>query len=141
MNSILKLTLITALLACISLPFTANAQDKRYHQLMHKTTPAERATALTDVMMEILDLSQLQTKAIQDINLKYAKEHQRLFKAEQSKESRKQEMKAFRKEKDDEIRYVLNDPQYALFLMKRKELMGYMKMKHKQKKKNKNGQQ
>jgi hypothetical protein len=109
-------TLTFAALVAFTIDGLAQAKD-----WMEK--PAEeRAQVLTDWMKSELQLTEDQEAPVYDINLKYAKKGDEIKQSSGRKIDKFKKVKAYGQEKDEELKSVFTEDQYALYLDKKKEI-------------------
>ena len=78
-------------------------------------TPENRAAALTEKMKTQLPLTADQVPQIQAINLKYAQKNQEILTGTEGRFAKLRALKSSFKEKDKEMKAVLNDDQYQKY--------------------------
>ncbi len=119
MNSVIKHIVLAAGILIAPL---AMAQDK---QGKEQKTPEERAKRHTERMTQELGLTAEQSAKVGDINLRYVDVLADLKASGQDKEVMKEQGKALRDKRDEELKLVLTAEQYtrmmALREQKRKE--------------------
>ncbi len=93
------------LFACLLFTTQGFAQGMR--------SPEDRAKMMTDRMKTSLSLDETQTKSVYDINLKYAKKNEEIFKGDGDRAAKMKEIGDLQNAKDKEIKAVLTDKQYA----------------------------
>ncbi|MBT31933.1 MAG: hypothetical protein CMO01_19925 [Thalassobius sp.] len=86
------------------------------------STPEERAQMQTDKLAEKITMDDDQKEQLYAINLKYAEEIQPVLESDQSKISKLQEIKSINKGKDEEIKEIFNEEQYAAYEEMKKEV-------------------
>jgi Spy/CpxP family protein refolding chaperone len=91
------------------------------------SSPEERAKIQTDQMREKLNFTDEQDSSIYEINLKYARKIQELMKGEQERDEIRSKMGELMKEKDEELKGILTEEQFELYLNYKKELRGKKK--------------
>ncbi len=100
-----KLVFAMMLFACMLFATQGFAQGMR--------SPEERAKMTTDRMKESLSLDETQTKSVYDINLKYAKKNEEIFKGDGDRAAKMKEIGDLQEAKDKEFKAVLTDKQYG----------------------------
>jgi hypothetical protein len=118
--------IICLVLVTFILPLTSYSQvrGERFRGLYKHKTPEERAAFQTDRMKTDLNLSDEQTAKVREINLKYAKENQEVFKSDVSQEEKKNKMREIYQRKQDELKTVLTVEQYEKYRSEKKEMRG-----------------
>lgn len=96
-------------------------------------TPEERAAKLTARMKEKLNLSAYQEAPIAEINLKYARQNQSLLETGGRNLRTARQVQNSMKEKDNELKKVLNAGQYKHYQTIKEEMKEEMKERRKQK--------
>lgn len=91
------------------------------------SSPEERAKIQTDQMREKVNITNEQDSSIYEINLKYAKKIQELMKGEQGRDEMRSKIGEMMKEKDNELKGILTEEQFELYLNYKEELRGKMK--------------
>jgi len=106
----MKLKSIIAVLI-ILVPVLAFSQGK------HKIAPEERAEMQTKRMYVELDLSKEQMAKVETINLKNAKEMEKVqVERKEIKEKQKEKMNTIREQHEEALKDVLTEDQYKTFL-------------------------
>lgn len=96
------------------------------------STPEERAGLVTDYMVESLSLSDsTQIAKVQAINLEYAKKNEKVMKSNDRRLPKLRKLKSLGEDKDKDLKKVLTNDQFSLY-MENKEIMRE-KMKEKMK--------
>lgn len=85
------------------------------------STPQQRAKVWTDWMQTELKLSPAQLAPVQEINLRYAQKIEALKNKDESKMEKFDELKAYDKLKDADLKLVLTKNQYEVYLKKKKD--------------------
>ncbi|HVU54814.1 MAG TPA: hypothetical protein VHD83_07155 [Puia sp.] len=85
-------------------------------------TPEGRATALTEKMKTALSLTDDQTPQVQAINLKYAQKNQEIWTGSGGKFAKFRALKSSQKDKDKEMKGVLNKDQYKQYEAMKEEM-------------------
>lgn len=103
---------------------TANAQQQQKQNAQQpRLTPVEMANKQSEKMSTELKLDEKQKKEVADINLKYAKLRDEVFKANQgNKEVLHSKMKEMNDQKKAELKKVLTADQFAQFQAWEKKL-------------------
>ena len=116
--------IICLVLATFMLPLTSYSQVRgdRARGLYKHSTPEERAAFQTDRMKTDLNLSDEQTAKVKEINLKYAKENQEVFKSDITREEKKNKMHELYEQKQNELKTVLTAEQYEKLQAEKKEM-------------------
>lgn len=113
------LLLATALVFMIALlPAVGWAQDSNRDQMaevMANTTPAERAGVQTNLMVEMLSLSDEQIEPVRAINLKYAETAAEIYYSDALGLSKLMKMRKMGKDKDEELKAVLTNEQFETY--------------------------
>ncbi|UZR97781.1 hypothetical protein [Chondrinema litorale] len=94
------------------------------------STPEERAQMQTDKLAEKITMDDDQKEQLYAINLKYAEEIQPVLESDQSKISKLQEVKSINKDKDEEIKEIFNEEQYAAYEEMKKEVRKDVKQRY-----------
>lgn len=115
---LLKVTTITLLLSS----FTSNAQSGG----LNKATPEEKANAQTALLAKRLLLNEEQDSLVYAINLKYAIETETIVAKGRSRNTL-QLIKDMAKRKDEELKNVLDENQYAEYIVVKGEMRSQMK--------------
>ncbi|GAB4003903.1 hypothetical protein GCM10028808_00460 [Spirosoma migulaei] len=95
-------------------------------------TPEERATRQTARMKETLKLSPEQETSVSDINLKYAKQMQSVIETGGRNLKTAREAKSIMKNKDKELKEVLDKDQFKQYLTIKEEMMNQLKERRRQ---------
>tara|TARA_R110002073_G_scaffold94635_1_gene219968 strand:- start:475 stop:873 length:399 start_codon:yes stop_codon:yes gene_type:complete len=121
-----KLTgLILGLALVIFLPVQSMAQMGDFKN----TTPQERADKMTSAMQSDLSLDEATTKAVAEINLKYAEEAQTVMDSSGTQFGKAMTFKKSEQAKDAELKAVLSPEQYSKYEEKKSALREAMKQK------------
>jgi Spy/CpxP family protein refolding chaperone len=116
------------LLGLVSLLFLASTSlAQPGYGSFQNSSPEERAKIQTDQMREKLNFTDEQDSSIYEINLKYARKIQELMKGEQERDEIRSKMGELMKEKDEELKGILTEEQFELYLNYKKELRGKKK--------------
>ena len=112
-------------LATFILPLTSYSQDggKRFRGHFKNTTPEERADFQTNKMKTLLNLSDEQTAKVREINLKYAKENQKVFDQSVYRDQKRKKLSELYEQKQKELKTVLTEEQYEKLQSEKKEMM------------------
>ena len=111
--------LIVLMLCLFTSAFAAGEGAKEY---VLNTTPDERATSLTTRMAELLSFNEAQESEVFAINLSTAEKVQQIVESDTRKFKKKRQLKKLFKEKDESLRSILSDEQYAEFQQVKDEL-------------------
>ncbi|QDK81062.1 hypothetical protein EXU85_21590 [Spirosoma sp. KCTC 42546] len=95
-------------------------------------TSEERATRQTARMKETLKLSPEQETSVSDINLKYAKQMQSVIETGGRNLKTAREAKSIMKNKDKELKEVLDKDQFKQYLTIKEEMMNQLKERRRQ---------
>lgn len=95
-------------------------------------TPEERAARQTTRMKETLTLSPEQETSVADINLKYAKQMQSVIETGGRNLKTAREAKSIMKNKDKELKEVLDKDQFKQYLTIKEEMMSKLKERRRQ---------
>jgi hypothetical protein len=85
-------------------------------------TPEGRAAALTEKMKTQLTLTDDQVPQVQAINLKYARKNQEIWTGAGGRFAKFKSLKSSQKDKDGEIKAVLNKDQYKKYKAMQEEM-------------------
>jgi len=85
-------------------------------------TPEGRATALTEKMKTQLSLTDDQVPQVQAINLKYAQKNQEIWTGTGGRFAKFRALKSSQKDKDKEIKAVLDKDQYKKYAAMKEEM-------------------
>jgi Spy/CpxP family protein refolding chaperone len=121
--------------AAFMLPLNSYAQNntgEQFRKHRGNTTPEERADFQTNRMKDLLNLSDEQTEKVREINLKYAKENQEVFKSEATREEKRDKLRDLHEQKENELKAVLSEEQYEKFRSERNEMWEHMKKRRNQ---------
>jgi hypothetical protein len=128
MKRTLKVAGLSLILACI---FTlARAQNSQMPSDQMQS-PDARATKMTEWMKNNLNLNADQVSKVQDINMRYAVRMDSLKKTIGDIPDRSVGIKSESEAKDAELKGVLTNQQYKMYLDKKSELMEKYKDKNK----------
>jgi len=111
--------LIVLMLCLFTSAYAAGEGVKEY---VLNTTPDERATSLTIRMAELLSFNEAQESEVYAINLSTAEKVQQIVESDTRKFKKKRQLKKLFKEKDESLRSILSDEQYAEFQQVKDEL-------------------
>ena len=112
--------LIVLMLCLFTSAYAAGEGAKEY---VLNTTPDERATSLTTRMAELLSFNEAQESEVYAINLSTAEKVQQIVESDTRKfKKKRQVLKKLFKEKDESLRSILSDEQYAEFQQVKDEL-------------------
>ncbi|HMI60152.1 MAG TPA: hypothetical protein VK518_04570 [Puia sp.] len=107
-----KTTLAVLFIAVITLVSSVTAKA----QTTDSTRTAEgRASALTEKMKTDLSLTDAEYPQVQAINLKYAQKNEEIFKGSEGKFAKFKSLKSSQKEKNKEMKAVLDKDQYKKY--------------------------
>lgn len=95
----------------------------------------QRAKALTDEMKTKLPLDDAAYPKVYEINLKYAKKMQELKAGSEGKLEKIKAMRSNKEDKNEELKAVLNESQYAAYTKMMEEKRAAMKAKRKERRK------
>ncbi|RRB06647.1 hypothetical protein [Larkinella rosea] len=96
-------------------------------------TPEERAASLTTKMKEKLNLTADQEVPVAEINLKYARQNQSLLETGGRNMRTARQVQNSLKEKDRELKNVLNADQYKQYQVLKEEMKAELKQRRRQK--------
>jgi len=85
-------------------------------------TPEGRAAALTEKMQATLPLRDDQVSSVQAINLKYAQKNQQIWSGTDGRWAKFRALKSSQKEKDKEMKAVLDKDQYKKYQQMQQEM-------------------
>lgn len=122
-----ELTQILGIIIMFCFSLTVHAQNND----LKNSTPEERAQFQTEWMKTELALDSVQVEKVHAINLKYAN---KLEGIKNSSGDRRQKFQKFQKlsaEKDSELKKVVTDQQYKIYLKKKDEIRSKMKSRRK----------
>ena len=108
---------VTAVMA-VSSGHTAFAQGDK----LRNTTPAERAGMQTEFMKSKLDLTPDQTRAVTDLNLKYATKMEPVIKGSERPVARLRQMRQINEQKETELNGILSPQQWQKYEAARAEM-------------------
>lgn len=91
-----------------------------------RSTPEERAQRWDTWMKEQLALTPEQQAKVQEINLRYARQNEDLKTTTASRKQKIQELKSTDKEKDTELKAILNKDQFKIYQEKKKAFQQQM---------------
>jgi Spy/CpxP family protein refolding chaperone len=116
--------IIFLVLATFMLPLTSYSQDqgKRFRERLKNTTPEDRADFQTNKMKTLLNLTDEQTAKVREINLKYAKENQKVFDQSVYRDQKRKKLSELYEQKQKELKTVLTEEQYEKLQSEKKEL-------------------
>jgi hypothetical protein len=86
------------------------------------TTPQERARMQTEFMASRLGLTQDQTRAIGDLNLKYAQRMEPIIKGSEGPFMKLRQMREINEEKEAELKGILSPDQFQKYQASREEM-------------------
>jgi len=89
---------------------------------LRNTTPAERAGMQTEFMKSKLDLTPDQTRAVTDLNLKYATKMEPVIKGSSGPLVRMRQMREINGEKETELKGILTPKQWQKYEAARAEM-------------------
>ncbi|MBE9463691.1 hypothetical protein ACFP1I_32240 [Dyadobacter subterraneus] len=98
---------------------------------MQDRTPQERAKFQTEMMKNKLDLDSVQLNQVKAINLKYALKNEPVIKSSDSKFSKFRQIRSSQKEKQAELKKVLNTEQFKQYQAFQDEMKAQLKEKRK----------
>ena len=113
-------TITRALLVLIIAFVTSDASGQI--EILQKTTPEQRATAVTDFLREKLTLSLSQTTRAEVINLNSARNAEAILKSSRNRFSVGREMRSLNQKRNQELKVILTDEQWDLFQKSRQEM-------------------
>lgn len=108
---------------CLIIALKANAQDAKDVKNLKDKTPAQRAQYQTGLMKSKLTLDSIQLVKVQAINLKYARQFDKILKSDDAKMSRIKQAMSLQKTKDAELKAVFTASQYKQYEAIENELM------------------
>ncbi|CAA0078820.1 Uncharacterised protein [Halioglobus japonicus] len=123
MNKLISLILGFAFVLFLPAPSMAQMGDFK------NTTPEERAQKLTSTMQSDLSLDEETTKAVSEINLKYAKEAQTVMDSSGTQFGKAMTFRKNEQAKDAELKGVLSPEQYSQYEEKKSAMRDTMKQK------------
>ena len=89
---------------------------------LKNTTPEERASLQTELMKSKLALTPEQTRAVTDLNLKYANRMEPIIKGSSSSLTKMFQMRKINNEKETELKRILSSQQWEKFDASRDEM-------------------
>ena len=113
----MKIISSTLLLATALLCTTANAQDAP----REKRNPADRAEQRTEQMTKELALDADQAAKVEAMNKRYAEEMRALEPTEAERQEKREKMKDIQTRRDEELKTVLTEEQYAKMMELRQQ--------------------
>lgn len=103
--------------AMVVMATSANAQSTDSAR-----TPESRAATLTERMKTQLSLTDDQVTAVQSINVKYAQKNQEIWTGAGGRLAKFRDLKSSQKDKDKELKAVLDKDQYKKYEAMREEM-------------------
>ncbi len=94
---------------------------------MADMTNEEKAQAITEKQNQAIHFSDSQAKQMYNINLKYIKEMEKAYAAGGRSIATRNKLKSLDGQKDSEVKKVLDNEQYKVYLEKKKEIREQMK--------------
>ena len=112
------------LAASLTLIFLIYGVARVYAQIdeLKNTTPAARASLQTELMKSMLGLSAEQTRAVVDLNLKYANRMEPIIKGSSGSLAKMFQMRKINNEKEAELKRILSPLQWEKFDASRDEM-------------------
>jgi hypothetical protein len=132
----MKTRFITTLNLCFALILllaTTSAFAQDVAETLKNRTPEQRAVALTQIMKAELKLDTVQTKKVQDINIKYASKTEAVMKGDGGKFAKFKQMKDIQKSKDAELKGAMNSDQFKQYQVMEQQMIDKVKEKMKNK--------
>jgi hypothetical protein len=120
---------LTGLILCLALVIFLPAPSMAQMGDFKNTTPQERADKMTSAMQSDLSLDEATTKAVAEINLKYAKEAQTVMDSSGTQFGKAMTFKKNEAAKDAEMKAVLSPEQYSKYEEKKSAMRETMKQK------------
>jgi DNA primase large subunit len=118
----------------ITLLFSTAAFSQDIAQTLKNRTPEEKATGLTMIMKTKLNLDTAQTTKVKVINLKYAQKTEEVTKADDGKFAKFKKLRDIQKDKDADLKGILNADQFKQYQALEDEIKEKMKEKMKERK-------
>ena len=113
-------TITRVLLVLVIAFFTSDAYGQI--EILQKTTPEQRAAAVTDFLREKLTLTPSQTTRAEVINLNSARDAEAILKSSRNRFSVGREMRSLNQKRNQELKVILTDEQWDLFQRSRQEM-------------------
>ena len=113
---------LAAVLLAVTLSGCGTPQQKAFLVHIKETTPQERADIQTRIMTRELDLSSMQQKQIQQINLDTARQIQHVVQTAPTRRMLPKKIKPLFEAKQKRLKRVLDGPQYQHYSTLRKQL-------------------
>ena len=125
---IIKIRKLLLFLILLILPSVLFAQS----EMLKGSSLEERSELQTDMMVEELALQDsISIEKVRAINLKYAEKVESLAASNKSRRQKFKKMRNIGEQKDDELRSVLTEEQYKVYLEKKEEMRERMKEHYK----------
>jgi len=118
----------------IALLFSTVAFSQDIAQTLKSRTPEEKAVTLTMIMKSKLNLDTAQTTKVKAINLKYAQKTKEATQVDGRKFAKFKQLRDIQKDKDAELKGVLNADQFKQYQALEEEMKEKMKEKMKERK-------
>lgn len=103
----------TSLTACTQYKSAKHEKQKEYliEDTINSTTPHERASVITEKMVEVLALNEVQKKQVEFINEDFSARYNFLAASSNPKLNKRKEFIKLTKKKDMELKKILNNAQ------------------------------